>query len=263
MDPYAVLGVNRGDSPEQIKKAYLRKARENHPDLNPGDPKAAERMNQVNEAYDRITNPQKYAASDARARAGAYGRGGSGAGPGGAPGGFGGYGWPGSGPGAGPYGWPGGFDFSDLFGYGRPRAAYVSFERPRPLASDSPAIKDVIAALGAGSFRQALSILNGIAAGGRDARWHYLSALANCGSGNQVMALEQIRRALQLDPGNATYQRVQSQLQRTGTAYREAGRSRGFNGNLSRTQMVCCGLCAAEMVVNMLLILPAGAGLPC
>ena len=66
MDPYSVLGVSRDASQDEVKKAYRRKARENHPDLNPNDPNAAERMNEINEAYDRIMNPEKYAAADRR-----------------------------------------------------------------------------------------------------------------------------------------------------------------------------------------------------
>ena len=61
MDPYSVLGVERGASQDDVKKAYRKKARENHPDLNPDDEAAARRMNEVNEAYDRIMNPEKYA----------------------------------------------------------------------------------------------------------------------------------------------------------------------------------------------------------
>ena len=42
-DPYKVLGVARDASADEIKKAYRKKARENHPDLNPDDPQAEER----------------------------------------------------------------------------------------------------------------------------------------------------------------------------------------------------------------------------
>ena len=57
-DPYEVLGLPHGASDSEVKAAYRRLAKRYHPDLNPGDTKAAERMNEINAAYDQIKNPQ-------------------------------------------------------------------------------------------------------------------------------------------------------------------------------------------------------------
>ena len=76
-------------------------------------------------------------------------------------------------------------------------------------------------------YREALNVLQNCKE--RDARWYYLSALANNGLGNQVTALEHIRRAVSMDPDNLTYQQVLSQIEYGGTAYRQqAGSYRGF-----------------------------------
>ena len=54
-DPYEVLGVQRGASDDEIKKAYRAKCKRWHPDLNPNDPTAEEHFKEVQAAYDAIT----------------------------------------------------------------------------------------------------------------------------------------------------------------------------------------------------------------
>jgi len=63
-DYYSVLGVSRGADEAEIKKAYRRMARKNHPDVNPGDKAAEERFKSVQEAYDILGDSKKRAIYD-------------------------------------------------------------------------------------------------------------------------------------------------------------------------------------------------------
>lgn len=82
-DYYAVLGVRRDASQEEIKKAFRRLARELHPDVNP-DPKTQERFKEINAAYEVLSDPQKKQVydlgGDPLSQAGGGGAGGFGAG---------------------------------------------------------------------------------------------------------------------------------------------------------------------------------------
>ena len=200
-DPYKVLGVSRDASDEEIKTAYRRLAKKYHPDLNPGDAEAAKKMQQVNAAYEQIKNPEKAAQNQRSGQSGGYG--------GGYYDPFGGYG-----PFGGGYGQYGG---SQQAGDSYQQAAYnyIRF----------------------GRYREAINALANSAQ--RNARWYYLSALANEGLGNQVTALEHIRRAVSMEPDNATYLDMLERMEHGGDTYRRtAGNFTGFSGG-----SVCPSLC--------------------
>lgn len=94
-----------------------------------------------------------------------------------------------------------------------------------------------------GRYREALNALEN--ATERNARWYYLSAIANDALGNQVTALEHIRRAVSMEPGNRAYLQALDQIEHGGSQYRQqAGNYRGFSmrGN------PCMGLCLCWFV---------------
>jgi molecular chaperone DnaJ len=101
-DYYATLGVQRGASADELKKAYRKLAMQYHPDRNPGDAKAEAKFKDLNEAYDVLKDDQKRSAYDRFGHA-AFENGG------------------GAGPGAGGFGFEGGLGdiFDQMFGGGR------------------------------------------------------------------------------------------------------------------------------------------------
>ncbi len=84
-DYYEVLGVNKGASDAEIKKAYRKEAKKYHPDLHPGDKEAEAKFKEVNEAYEVLSDPNKKSRYDQFGHAGVdpnFGAGGAGGGSG-------------------------------------------------------------------------------------------------------------------------------------------------------------------------------------
>ena len=180
-DPYKILGVSPNATDDEIKQAYRRLAKQYHPDRNPGDEEAAQKMQQINAAYEQIKNP-----------------------------------------GASQQGGYGGYSQYDPFGFGGYRQQSYS-----DAGSGDNYQKAAMNYIRFGRYQEALNALNN--SSDRNARWYYLSALANSGLGNQVTALEHIRRAVSMDPDNYQYQQVLNQMEHGGAAYRQqAGNFRGF-----------------------------------
>ena len=170
-DPYKVLGVSPNATDEEIKKAYRRLAKQYHPDRNPGDKEAAKKMQQINDAYDQIKNPEKSRPN----------------------------------PGYGPQ--------------------YGGYSRSRTNSTDYQTVAYQYICFG--RYREALNVLSSIQE--RNARWYYLSALANDGLGNQVTALEHIRRAVSMEPDNPEYLDALNAIENGGHTYRrQAGNYKGF-----------------------------------
>lgn len=120
-----------------------------------------------------------------------------------------------------PYGQPGGASYSQIL---NAAYQYITYHR----------------------YYQAVQILQSTQE--RTARWYYLSSLANHGLGNQVTALEHIRRAVSMEPDNREYLQTLKMMESGGTQYRrqaETYRGFSFGGSPFATLCLCylCQLC--------------------
>lgn len=203
-DPYKVLGVSPDASDEEIKKAYRTLAKKYHPDLHPGDKECERRMNEINAAYEQIKNPQAAGPSSGAYGYGGYSRGGFGGGSGGS--------------------------------YGGARAAGEDEE--------STAMRAAMNYIMTGHFSEALNALSGVPGSERSGRWYYLSAMANAGLGNLILAREQAEQACRMEPGNSEYAAFLGELQRGGTFYTTR---RVHFPAAAFGESLCLGLCVANI----------------
>ncbi len=246
-DPYKVLGVSENATKEEIKKAYRQKAKEYHPDLHPNDPEAARKMNEINEAYDMLNNPEKYRNRNNAGyqQRGSYGNYGGSQGYGGQNyGGGQGYGSQDYDRGAYSGGWGpyGGFGvFEEFFGFG---FGGSEPQRPQTEPGDDADIRQAVDFINMQQYKYADDTLNSIPGAKRDARWYYLSALANYGMNNQIYAVDQIQRAIQKDPSNAVYRRTLQSFQMRSRQYDQNGEE--FQSYATSLNRACTTFCLMQ-----------------
>lgn len=210
-DPYAVLGLTRNATDEEIKKAYRSLSRKYHPDANVNNPhkeQAEEKFKEIQQAYQQIMYEKEHGTSG-------YGQ-----------------------PGGGTYGGFG--DFFGGFGYEQPG-------RSREQDSESVYKRAAENYIRSGHYREALNVLNSIS--GRDAYWHYLNAIANSGIGNNVAAMESAQRAVAMEPGNQQYQQLYAQLQNGGSWY--YGQRQSYGSPVGSSGSFCLKLCIANLLCNL------------
>lgn len=218
-DPYSILGVARGASEEEIKKAYKTLSRKYHPDANINNPnrnQAEERFKEIQAAYQQIMKEKTS--------------------------GYGGHGYSGGTDSRGSYG---GFGYgpSWSFGYGGfGQSQETGYEEEAHLRAAGNYIRN-------GYYREARTTLDNMAQRERNARWYYYSAVAHSGLGSNVAALEHARRATALEPDNISYRSLVQQLESGGSWYRQRQASYGYptfgGGDL------CMKLCCLEMMCNL------------
>ncbi|MCM1283914.1 MAG: DnaJ domain-containing protein [Muribaculaceae bacterium] len=194
-DPYQVLGIHRGASDEEIKKAYRSLSRRYHPDANVNNPnkaQAEERFKQVQQAYDQIMKEKQQ----------------------GMAGGYSGYAQGERENGRaqqGPFG-----GFSGTYYYGNNTYRSASQEQ-------SPKMQAALNYMRSQSYAEALHVLNDIPLSERKGRWYYYSAMANQGLGNKATALEHIQMAVALEPSNMEFRQFKQHLEYGGTWYSNMG----------------------------------------
>lgn len=100
--------------------------------------------------------------------------------------------------------------------------------------------------INAAHYREALNVLNRMQE--RNGEWYYYHAVASAGAGNTANAMEDARRAVELEPSNMQYQRLYQQLQSGGQWYQNMGSGYGYERSGDGIGNCCCQCLCMNML---------------
>lgn len=246
-DPFAVLGISPGASEDEIKSAYRKLAKKYHPDLNPGDKIAEQKMRDVNEAYAEALKIKKgggsytsgYGNSTSHASSSGY-TGSTGASN--SYGGYNGYSWGNSNHQQSSYDeWNpfAGFGFDPFSASGSAREFQTRFRN-----YSNPDLQTAAEYLRAKRYNEAMNILNRIPR--HDADWYALYAQADLGLGNRVSALDHARKAVEMAPNDIDYRNLLNSIESGRENYRQQ------SGRYDFKSILCNNPCLSCLAINML-----------
>ena len=121
-------------------------------------------------------------------------------------------------------------------------SGYGAYEQPQERAECRAAVNYIRN----GRYSEALTALSQVPLAERDGRWYYLSAVANMYLGNKINALEDAKRAVEIDPDNPNYRQLLSRLKNNGQYYQQ------YSGNYNNSCCVCDDCCTSYLCCSCL-----------
>ena len=255
-DPYQVLGVAKTATDAEIKKAYRKLSRIYHPDANVNNPnkaQAEEKFKEIQQAYQQIMKQREQGSSPYGNQGYGYGNSGHGNSQN-TQNGYGGYGDFG-----GFEDFFGGFGFGGFSSYGQGSYGQNGYGQANAGADDEESVyfRAALNYISSGHYKEALNVLNNI--NQHSAQWYYYSSIANQGLGNNAAALEQAKKASEMEPQNAEYAGWRQRMESGGSWY--TGRQMQYGGMpVSDGSGFCWKLCLANLICNLCC---GGGGLCC
>ncbi len=213
-NPYQILGVSANATDDEIKKAYRTLSRKYHPDANVNNPN----KEQAEEKFKEVQQAYDQIMKEKQ------------------------------------QGFSGNYGYGSAQGGGGTYRSSGNWNYNYNSSTESPQMQAAANYIANRHYVEALNVLNSIPFGERRARWYYFSAIANQGSGNNIIAKEHAQRAVELEPSNMEYRQYLQHLEFGGTWYTNMGAD--YDRPYSSAGSWCLSLLFLNMLCNCCCLRP-------